>query len=63
MLIITRKPGESLIIRTPFGSIRIKSLARDRLGIDAPSGIPVLREELIDDEVAAVTSRKRSKRA
>ena len=49
MLILKRKPGEALVIRTPFGPIIIKSLRQERLGIEAPAGMEVLREELCNE--------------
>ncbi len=46
MLIVTRMPGEGLVIKTPFGEIRIRFLSRNRIGIEAPSVLPIVREEL-----------------
>lgn len=48
MLIITRKPGEGLILKTPFGSIGIRFLPRNRVAIEAPPSVSVLREEFDD---------------
>ena len=60
MLILTRKPGEAIVID---GDIRISVLGiegeRVKLGVDAPREIPVLRQELLDEvrksNLAAVT--------
>ena len=60
MLILTRKPGEAIVID---GDIRISVLSiegeRVKLGVDAPREIPVLRQELLDEvrksNLAAVT--------
>ncbi len=47
MLILSRKPGQSLVIA---GNIRVKVLdsegGRVRLGIDAPAEVEVHREEI-----------------
>lgn len=47
MLILSRRPGDSVIID---GGIRIVVLASDRrgvrLGIDAPSHVSIVREEI-----------------
>jgi carbon storage regulator len=47
MLILSRKPGDAVIIE---GGIRIVVLASDRrgvrLGIDAPSHVSIVREEI-----------------
>jgi carbon storage regulator len=48
MLILSRKPGDAILID---GGIRIVVLAVDsggvRLGIDAPSSIGIVREEVV----------------
>ena len=50
MLILTRKPGEAIVIN---GDIRIRVLSiegeRVKLGVDAPREVPVLRQELLDE--------------
>lgn len=51
MLILTRRPGEDLVIETPDGTIvTIKSLGvkgnQTRIGIDAPTGFAVHRNEI-----------------
>jgi carbon storage regulator len=48
MLVLTRKPGEKIIIG---GNITLTVVEvtgkRVRLGIDAPKAVPILREELM----------------
>lgn len=48
MLVLSRKPGQSIIIN---GNIRITIVESDRgkvrVGIEAPADIPVLREEIV----------------
>ena len=46
MLILSRKPGQGLIIQTPSGPIVIKSLTAGRIGVEAPRGMEIMREEL-----------------
>jgi len=52
MLILSRKPNQSFIIRTSDGEIevRVHKLEHRRvvLGIDAPAACEIIREELID---------------
>ncbi len=43
MLILTRKPGQAVILNE---SIRVVILDRWKLGIEAPPGVPIRREEL-----------------
>lgn len=56
MLILTRRPGDAIIID---GGIRVVVLACDkrgvRLGLEAPPEVSILREEI----VAQVTSENR----
>jgi sRNA-binding carbon storage regulator CsrA len=59
MLVLTRKPGQALVLTTSNGVVVIRSLAHDRIAIDAPDGVSVLREEL---HGAADTPGKRRKR-
>jgi len=49
MLILSRKQGQSLIIDEDI-TVTILSIRNGqiRIGIDAPTTIPVLREELLD---------------
>ena len=55
MLVLTRKAGERIVID---GSIVVEVLQiqanRVRVGIQAPSGVTILREELILDNDTAV---------
>lgn len=50
MLIITRKPGDGLIFKTPLGSIGIRWLSRNRVAVDAPASVSVVREEVLSGE-------------
>lgn len=49
MLVISRKPGESLILSDNI-KITVVSLSNDKvvIGIDAPKEIKVVREELLE---------------
>ncbi len=51
MLVLSRKKDEGLIIKTAEGDVRIVVLeaekGRVRIGIQAPRGLTVLREELL----------------
>lgn len=48
MLVLTRKPGERIVIG---GCITVKVIAvrgdRVQLGFEAPSGVPIVREEIL----------------
>lgn len=53
MLVITRRPGESLIIELPTGEqIEITVLTNTsnqvRIGTDAPADMKIFREELLE---------------
>ena len=52
MLVLSRKRGESILIHTPQGTIRVLLLDRNadrvRLGIDAPTEVKVMRAELLE---------------
>ena len=53
MLILTRRPGESLIIETPTGEKIIVTVLevkgnQIRIGTDAPDDIAIVREELLE---------------
>ena len=53
MLILTRRPGETIIIETPTGvKITVAVLGvkgnQIRIGTDAPKDVTILREELVD---------------
>ena len=49
MLVISRKPGESLILSDNI-KITILSTGHDKvtIGIDAPRSVPIIREELLE---------------
>ena len=52
MLILTRRPGETIMIELPSGEqIQIAVLGQKgnqvRVGIDAPADMVILREELV----------------
>jgi len=57
VLILSRKPGDAIVIE---GGIRIVILASDkrgvRIGIDAPSDVSIVREEILT-QVAAQNRR------
>lgn len=46
MLVLSRKPGQSLVIKTPQGTILIKTLTENRVGIEAPGSFRIVRQEL-----------------
>jgi len=53
MLVVTRRPGESIVIELPFGElteVMVLVVKGDqvRLGSDAPPEVLVLREELLE---------------
>jgi len=53
MLILTRRPGESIIIELPTGEqIKVTVLTNTsnqvRIGTDAPDDIAIMREELLE---------------
>ena len=51
MLVLSRKKNEGIIVKSSEGDIRIVLIdidrGRIRLGIEAPKGCPVIREELL----------------
>jgi carbon storage regulator CsrA len=47
MLVVTRRPGESVVIELPPGELTVAS-NQVKLGTDAPDDILVLREELTE---------------
>jgi carbon storage regulator CsrA len=50
MLVLTRKPGESVILESPdIEPIKIMILDNGRLGFDAPDEVQIIREELLED--------------
>ncbi|MFC1772610.1 carbon storage regulator [Pseudomonadota bacterium] len=57
MLVVTRRPGESLVIELPTGEqIKVTILAlkgnQVRIGTDAPPEVTILREELLESDQA-----------
>ena len=53
MLVLTRRPGETLIIETPGGepiTVTVLQVKGDqvRIGTDAPDDIAIVREELLE---------------
>lgn len=59
MLILTRHPGETIILETPAGEhIQLIVLGvkgnQVRVGIDAPADVVILREELASKRSAPV---------
>ncbi len=53
MLVLSRKTHQSILIRGKGGDIRVIALeaekGRLRLGIEAPSGYTIIREELLGE--------------
>jgi carbon storage regulator CsrA len=53
MLVLSRKTHQSILIRGKGGDIRVVALeaekGRLRLGIEAPSGYTIIREELLGE--------------
>ncbi len=53
MLVLTRKKNEGVLIKGKDGDIRIVAIEVDRgrirLGIEAPKGYTIMREELIGE--------------
>jgi carbon storage regulator len=51
MLVLTRKPGEKIVIDGQITITLLSSEAgRARIGIDAPDDVRILREELLDPQ-------------
>jgi carbon storage regulator CsrA len=53
MLVLSRKKHQSILIRAKGGDIKIVALEADkgrlRLGIEAPQGYTIIREELLGE--------------
>jgi carbon storage regulator len=60
MLVLSRKPGESFFIGDDI-EVLVVFVRGDkvRIGINAPKGVSVLREELIDKEEKPTKSEKK----
>ena len=54
MLVLSRRPDEKIVLPTVPAVIKVISSQAGlvRLGIDAPADVPILREELTQDEAA-----------
>jgi hypothetical protein len=48
-LVLTRNAGESIVLNTASGRVRVRVLDHGRLAIEAPNDVVILREELISD--------------
>ena len=55
MLILTRKQGDSVVVRHPEGDIVVTYLSLQgpegtelRIGFDAPKGVDIVRSEILD---------------
>ena len=46
MLVLTRKPGQAFVLTTSNGIVIIRTLANDRIAIEAPAGVEIVREEI-----------------
>ncbi len=50
MLVLTRKPGESIILEIPnIDPITITIMENGKIGIDAEDCVKIIREELLND--------------
>ena len=53
MLVLTRRPGESLVLPFPeevgLEPVEVTILDNGKIGIDAPEEVLILREELLDE--------------
>lgn len=54
MLVLSRRPGEKLILTVGAVEIVVACLGREggqyRIGVQAPRHVKILREELVDEE-------------
>ncbi len=48
-LVLTRNAGESVVLSTASGRVRVRVLDQGRLAIEAPNDVLILREELMPD--------------
>ena len=62
MLVLTRKIDQGIVIAGNI-YIRVLGVERDRvkIGIDAPTDIPILRQELLEREEKSGTAKDRAK--
>ena len=62
MLVLTRKIDQGIVIAGNI-YIRVLGVERDRvkIGIDAPTEIPILRQELLEREEKSGTKKDRAK--
>jgi len=59
MLVLTRKPGERLVIADSIVVTVVQVQGNKiRLGIEAPSGVPIIREELRTGAVSGSPATK-----
>jgi carbon storage regulator CsrA len=49
MLVLTRKPGEKVVITTPEGRVIEVTMRNDKLAIEAPREVRILRGELLKE--------------
>lgn len=62
MLVLTRKPGESIIIGDEIIIQVVESVGRGRnarikIGITAPKELPIFRTELLEDKPTKINRR------
>ncbi len=58
MLVLSRKIGERIVINDQITVEVLQVIGnRVRLGVTAPSGIPILREELINSAAKSVAKK------
>jgi carbon storage regulator len=63
MLVLSRKPGESIVIGGEV-VVTVRQLRKGqvRLSIEAPRRVPVMRQELLPSQPAAACDSARSRR-
>ena len=62
MLVLSRKPGEKVLIGTDISFVVVEVKGKQvRIGIDAPAEVRIVREELYDP-LAGPVDRKEHKR-
>ena len=56
MLVLTRKPGEAIILEVPgIEPISVTVLENGKIGIDAEDCVKIAREELLNDSITCAT--------